>query len=63
MAAVKEKLSAVRLKENEVTSEDIQQEAYYHWQERGCPIGDELTDWVAAERKLAAEGDWMNKNN
>jgi hypothetical protein len=23
--------------------------AYYHWQQRGCPINDGLTDWVAVE--------------
>lgn len=63
MAKVKEQPSAVRYKENQITPEAIQKEAYFHWLERGCPIGDELTDWVAAERKLAAEGDWMyNKN-
>ncbi len=61
MASVKERPSAVRLKENEITPELIQQEAYYQWLSRGCPIGDELADWVAAERKLAAQGDWMYK--
>lgn len=61
MAKVKERPSAVRLKENEITPETIQKEAYYHWLSRGCPAGDGLTDWVAAERKLAAQGDWMYK--
>jgi len=23
--------------------------AYYHWKERGCPWGDPLSDWLAAE--------------
>lgn len=26
--------------------------AYYHWQVRGCPWGDPLTDWLAAEQEL-----------
>jgi hypothetical protein len=63
MATVKEKPSAVRLKEKEITPEMIQEEAYYQWLERGCPLGDDLTDWVAAERKLAAQGDWIHKKN
>lgn len=63
MPSVKEKPSAVQLKENQITAETIQQEAYYHWQERGCPVGDELTDWVAAEQKLTAHGDWINRKN
>lgn len=63
MARTKEKPSAVRYKENEIKPEDIQKEAYYQWLSRGCPVGDELTDWVAAERKLAAEADWMYKKS
>ncbi len=63
MAIVREKPSAVRHKENEVKPEDIRKEAYFQWLNRGCPIGDELTDWVAAERRLAAQGDWMYKKN
>lgn len=27
--------------------------AYFHWLERGCPIGDDLTDWVEVEKKYA----------
>ncbi len=63
MPKVKDKPSSVRLKENQITREAIEQEAYFHWLERGCPEGDALTDWVEAERKLAAAGDWVyNKN-
>lgn len=63
MPKVKDKPSAVRLKENEITKEAIELEAYYHWLNRGCPIGDEMTDWVEAERKLAAQGDWIHSKN
>jgi hypothetical protein len=59
MAKLKDRPSAVRLKENEVTKEDVEREAYYHWLGRGCPEGDAMTDWVEAERKLSAQGDWM----
>ncbi len=38
----------------EMTHENMEVAAYYHWLERGCPIGDELTDWVEAEKKYAA---------
>ena len=32
--------------------EDIEIAAYYNWRHRGCPIGDELTDWLKAESFL-----------
>ena len=63
MASVKERPSSVRPKEKEITPEAIRVEAYYQWINRGCPAGDELTDWVAAEQKLAAQGDWIYKRN
>lgn len=25
--------------------------AYYHWRARGCPLGDPLVDWLAAEEE------------
>lgn len=31
--------------------------AYYHWQARGCPWGDPLTDWAAAEKE------WRPRHN
>ena len=30
--------------------EDKQVAAYYRWQKRGAPIGDDLADWMAVER-------------
>ena len=38
----------------EVVKEKFNVEAYYHWLERGCPMGDDLTDWVEVERKYVA---------
>ena len=58
-----EKPSPVRKKENEVRREDIELEAYYHWEQRGCPSDDSLTDWVEAERKLAATEHWVLSKN
>lgn len=29
--------------------------AYELWQARGCPSGDELSDWLQAEREVGAE--------
>jgi hypothetical protein len=39
---------------NDVPTERLEHEiaAYYHWLDRGCPIGDDLTDWFEAERNL-----------
>jgi len=30
----------------------VQKEAYYLWQERGCPIGTDLDLWLEAEERL-----------
>lgn len=35
--------------------EDIQAEAYFIWQNRGSPHGDDLSDWLTAEEKVLAE--------
>lgn len=35
--------------------EDTQVAAYFFWQERGEPVGDDLSDWVRAERLLEEE--------
>jgi hypothetical protein len=29
-----------------------QEHAYFHWLDRGCPAGDPMTDWAAAERDV-----------
>ncbi len=53
MAKVKEKETLKKEPMGEEAHENLEVAAYYHWLERGCPIGDELTDWVEVERKYA----------
>lgn len=40
----------------EVSREELEVAAYYHWLNRGCPNDDPLTDWVEAEEKLNKDG-------
>ena len=35
-----------------ITCEDIARLAFTNWQKRGCPTGDALRDWFAAEVEL-----------
>jgi len=35
--------------------EDLRLAAYYHWLSRGCPPGDDLSDWVAVEQEYEEE--------
>ena len=63
MPKTAERPTPVRGRENEVSQEDIEKAAYYHWLNRGCPNDDSLTDWVEAERELSAEGHWVSKQN
>ena len=37
------------------TEESIRLRAYELWQEKGCPMGDDKTDWLEAERQLSPE--------
>ncbi len=53
MAKLKEKESAAKFK-MEVTEENVELAAYYHWLERGCPSDDPLTDWLEVEKKFPA---------
>lgn len=50
MAKTKEKESQ-KSHQEETNHESLEKAAYYHWMERGCPMGDDLTDWVEVERK------------
>jgi hypothetical protein len=36
----------------EPSHEEIAVKAYYCWQQRGCPHGSPLDDWLRAEREL-----------
>ncbi len=53
MAKTKEK-EAPKPRHPEATHESLEVAAYYHWLERGCPMGDDLADWVEVERKYVA---------
>ncbi|MBN1868876.1 DUF2934 domain-containing protein [Candidatus Sumerlaeota bacterium] len=34
------------------TPEGLQEAAYYRWLERGCPQGDDHSDWFEAEKRI-----------
>jgi hypothetical protein len=36
----------------EPTPQEIAVQAYYYWEQRGCPDGSSLDDWFRAERDL-----------
>lgn len=40
--------------------EELRVAAYYRWMSRGCPAGDDLSDWVAVEKERteALGGKW-----
>jgi hypothetical protein len=38
--------------------EAIARRAYLKWQDRGCPHGTALQDWLAAEAEVRAETNW-----
>lgn len=42
----------MNVKDSEVTHEEIARRAYELWQLRGCPAGDGMEDWRAAEDEL-----------
>ncbi len=43
---------ATKKSEKDVSKDNLEVAAYYHWQQRGCPNNDELCDWVEAEKEL-----------
>ena len=53
MAKVREKEHTPKPKK-EISQEKLEEAAYYHWLERGCPFDDALTDWVEVEQKFPA---------
>ena len=40
----------------ELPSDLVQTAAYYHWEKRGKPAGDEWYDWLEAEKEIK---EWM----
>ncbi|HJT25189.1 MAG TPA: DUF2934 domain-containing protein [bacterium] len=53
MSKIREK-ETHRKQQDEMARSKMEVAAYYRWLERGCPMGDELTDWVEVERKYAS---------
>jgi hypothetical protein len=33
--------------------QQVEMAAYFRWLKRGCPIGDEMEDWVGAEKEIS----------
>jgi hypothetical protein len=50
MAKTKEKTAK---SEMSVSREYQEVAAYYRWMDRGCPLNDDLTDWMEIEKELA----------
>jgi hypothetical protein len=50
MLKAKEKQTSVKPKKG-IPKEELEVAAYYHWQQRGCPLNDDLTDWAEVERE------------
>jgi|BarGraIncu00222A_1022003.scaffolds.fasta_scaffold378997_1 hypothetical protein len=40
-----------------VPTEFVEKAAYYHWEKRGKPAGDEWYDWLEAEKEIK---EWMS---
>ena len=38
-----------------LSDEQIAQRAYFKWQGRGCPMGEDLQDWLEAQEELRKE--------
>lgn len=38
-----------------LSDDQIAERAYFKWQERGCPTGDDLRDWLDARAELQKE--------
>ena len=51
MPSIKEKKAPIP-----ETVEGLEKAAYFHWQARGCPVGDPMTDWLEAEKELNDQG-------
>jgi hypothetical protein len=52
MIKTKEKKTEMKTKKgNELPQTNLQLAAYFHWKERGCPVNDDLTDWLAVKKE------------
>jgi len=52
MLKTKERGAAPKAAKKEIPKDQLEVAAYYHWLERGCPVGDDLTDWVEVENQI-----------
>jgi hypothetical protein len=50
MIKTKEKKTVKEGNAKEMPRPNLELAAYFHWQERGCPVNDDLTDWLAVEQ-------------
>jgi hypothetical protein len=55
-------MQSPRAAKNQPTQEDIALRAYHLYIERGGMPGNELEDWIEAERQLVAESDKVTEN-
>lgn len=52
MIKTKEKKTVMKIdKGNELPQTNLQLAAYFLWKERGSPVNDDLTDWLAVEKR------------
>lgn len=58
MAKTKERSIAFDEKRVQPQKEDLRIAAYYRWLSRGCPPGDDLTDWLEAEKEESQRTGW-----
>ena len=62
MVRTKEKEAASKMG-HEVSREQLEIAAYYHWINRGCPVNDDLTDWLEAEKEAGHDIGQAAPNN
>lgn len=51
MVVLKERKRHFKEGKNEFPMDYLQKAAYYHWEARGCPQDDPLTDWLVVEKE------------
>jgi hypothetical protein len=56
MIKTKEKKTVKEEDAKEMPRPNLELEAYFHWQGRGCPVNDDLTDWLAVEKDRRRDG-------
>ena len=49
------KVEKKEAKKKRPSQKELEEAAYYRWLNRGCPSGDDLADWVEAEKSLGGK--------